>query len=167
MTVKWHHRTVATRQKAALNSIQQLQVDSGYWRFVFSEGNINKSKLVPVWAFQLDWSRVMCWVVLFSGQCDFFKKLFNWWNLSCQILRLFHHSLLLGLHFITFSFSITAKFALPLFIYFFIHPNPCKKKNLARDEPHRKENLLPSQSQKILLSRRGKEACQLDRSIEW
>lgn len=99
----------------------------------FSESNINKSKLVPVWAFQRDWSRVMCWVVLFSGQCDFFKKLFNWWNLSCQILRLFHHSLLLRLHFITFSFSITAKFAfpLPLFIYFFIHPNPSKKKKLS------------------------------------
>lgn len=54
MSMERHSGTVATRQKAALNSIQQLQVDSGYWAFfgggwlLFGEGNINKSELVPV-----------------------------------------------------------------------------------------------------------------------
>lgn len=58
----------------------------------------------------------MCWVVLFFEGWDFFKTLFNWWNLSCQILWLFHHSLLFRLHFIFFfSCSNTFFFFFPLY----------------------------------------------------
>lgn len=39
MSMEGHSGTVATRQKAALNSIQQLQVDSGYWAFFFLGGS--------------------------------------------------------------------------------------------------------------------------------
>ncbi len=111
--------------------------------------------------FHSDWYCVLCWLVLFSEGSDFFKRLFNWWNLSCQILELFHHSLLFRLRFIFFLKKILLQHLFSVSL-----PNTLFKLRSTAAAKKRKSPPLSKRENPLVTHERSMSTWQVDRVIK-